>query len=174
MLYKQPVFSCPDHKRIEKDERFAPLVIRPTVMARVFIWILLALLASNDGLPLFGRENIILVPSVAFRAHSTAGSTDWLLYNQGWYYEEDPIQAVIMEKSLEKVIKKDLDISRIRMFTADGKERQPLCIDGLNRTMCTRTDDEGRIKNTFQMRHDEIRKVLYQVSDAKKNVRTTG
>ena len=153
-------------------------------MAIVLVLVLLTLLASNDGIPFLDRENIILVPSVAFRAHSTSPSTDWLLYNQGWYYEEDTIQAIIMQKSLEKVIKKDLDMSRIRMFTADGEEHQPVCIDGLNRTMCTKTDDEGRIKNTFQMRDDEIRrfiqandstgKVLYQVSNAKKNVRTTG
>lgn len=89
-----------------------------------------------------------------------------------------------MQKSLEKLIEKDLDISRIRMFTADGEGHQPVCIDGLNGTMCTRTDDQGRIKNIFRMRDDEIRRyiqandstgeVLYQVSNAKKNVRTTG
>ena len=149
-------------------------------MAGVQVLMLFALLVSTDGFPFFSHEDIILVPSVAFRGHST----DWLLYNQGWYYEENPIQAMILQKSLEKVIKKDLDIGRIRMFTGDGEEHQSVCIDGLNRTMCTTTDEQGRIKNTFRMRDDEIRrfvqandstgKLLYQVSNAKKNVRTTG
>jgi len=64
------------------------------------------------------------------------------------------------------------------------KKGKNICINGLNRPMCTKTDDEGRIKNTFTMTNQEIElfrqpggnggKLLYQVSVEKKNIRTTG
>ncbi|CAF1179380.1 unnamed protein product [Adineta steineri] len=146
--------------------------------------IIFFLILSTNGFIFSDKENIILVPSAAFRNHLNVVSTDWLLYNQGWYYEEDSIPAVIMEKSLEKIIKKDLDINRIKLFTAHGKEKKNVCIDGLNRSMCTSTDDEGRIKNTFQITNNEMNrfvrtdintaKVLFQISVPNKNIRITG
>jgi hypothetical protein len=45
-----------------------------------------------------------------------------------------------MGKFLKTIVKQDLDIDRIRLFTADGYgyERQPLCTNSLNRTICFR------------------------------------
>lgn len=151
-------------------------------------WVFLiasVIIIQNEAFLLVDRENILLVPSVAFQVHTVGNNmTDWLLYNQGWYYEEDPMQAKIMEKSLETIIKKDLDLERVKMITADGEKYQTVCIDGFNRKMCATTNDEGQIKNTFQVRDDElkqflqvngsIRKVLYQVSNSRKTIRTTG
>jgi hypothetical protein len=57
---------------------------------------------------------------------------------------------------LEVAVRKDLDIDRIQLFTAKGKETEQLCINGLNRLMCTTTNNEGRIKNTFQLTDNEI------------------
>ncbi|CAF3430405.1 unnamed protein product [Rotaria sp. Silwood2] len=135
---------------------------------------------------LFDKEGLILVPSVAFRDHSTPEKSpaDWNLHNQGWYYEENPIQAFLMEKSLELIVQKDLDRNRVKMFTAEGKEKKDLCIDGLSRSMCAKTDDEGRLKNTFKMTNQEIElfrqtgggngKVVFQASVRNKNVKGTG
>jgi phosphatidate phosphatase APP1 len=107
---------------------------------------------------LFDKEGLFLVPSVAFRDHSdpTKSPADWNLHNQGWYYEENPIQAFLMEKSLELIVRKDLDKNRVKMFTAEGKKKKDLCIDGLSRSMCTKTDGDGRIKNTFTVTNQEI------------------
>ncbi|CAF0810739.1 unnamed protein product [Rotaria sp. Silwood1] len=136
---------------------------------------------------LFDKQGLFLVPSVAFRDHSSTTnslSSDWILYNQGWYYEENPIQALLMEKTLELIVQKDLDRNRIKMFTAEGKKRKDICVDGLNREMCTRTDDDGRIKNTFTITNQEIElflqpggnggKVFFQVSVPNRNLRAIG
>lgn len=127
---------------------------------------------------LFDKEGLFLVPSIAFRDQSLL---NWNLYNQGWYYEENPVQALLMEKSLELIVKKDLDENRIKMFTAEGQGKKSLCINGLNTSMCTKTDDEGRIKNTFTITNQEMDlfrqsdgKVLYQTSVVNKNLQATG
>jgi phosphatidate phosphatase APP1 len=128
---------------------------------------------------LFNTENLFLVPSVAFRDRLSL--SNWILYNQGWYYEENPVQALLMEKSLELMLQKDLDKNRIKMFTAEGKENKNICINGLNRPMCTKTDDEGRIQNIFTMTNEEIElfrqsadKLLFQASVTNRNIQTTG
>src|SRR5690349_3015344 len=145
------------------------------------IFTILVISTTINGF-LFDKEGLFLVPSVAFRDHSSL--SDWILYNQGWYYRENPIQALLMEKSLELIVQKDLDRNRINMFTAEGRKKQNLCINGLNRSMCTQTDDEGRIKNTFTMTNQEIElfrqpggngdKVLYQTSVINKNIQAIG
>jgi len=66
-----------------------------------------------------------------------------------------------MEKSLEKIIEKDLDFNRIELFTADGEEKKNLCIDNLNWSICMIADDEGRIKNTFQINENEFNRFIY-------------
>ena len=119
----------------------------------LIIFLALYTLPTLDGF-LFDKRGLFLVPSVAFRDRSTP--SNWILYNQGWYYEESPVQALLMEKSLELIVQQDLDRNRVKMFTAEGKKRKELCIDGLNREMCTLTDDDGRIKNTFTMTNAEI------------------
>ncbi|CAF1136356.1 unnamed protein product [Rotaria sp. Silwood1] len=134
----------------------------------------------------FEKKGLILIPSVAFRDHSSQEKSpaDWNLHNQGWYYEENPIQAFLMEKSLELVVRKDLDHDRVKMFTAEGEEKKDLCINGLSRSMCTKTDNEGRLKNTFTMANHEIEtlrqtgsgggKVLFQASVRNTNIQGTG
>ncbi|CAF4762208.1 unnamed protein product, partial [Rotaria socialis] len=102
----------------------------------------------------FKRKGLLLVPSVAFRDLSS--TSNWILYNQGWLYEENPIQAVFMEKTLELIVRKDLDRNRVKMFTAEGEKRKDICIDGLNREVCTRTDDDGCIANTFTITNQEM------------------
>jgi hypothetical protein len=79
-------------------------------------FIIIVILTSINAF-LFNKEGIFLVPSVAFRDHS---SSNWMLYNQGWYYEENPVKAFLMEKSMEVIVRKDLDRNRIKMFTAEG------------------------------------------------------
>ncbi|CAF0894168.1 unnamed protein product [Rotaria sordida] len=136
---------------------------------------------------LFDKQGLILVPSVAFRDHSSTSnslSSDWILYIQGWYYEENPFHALRMEKTLEVIIQKDLNQNRIKMFTADGKKREDVCIDGLNQEMCIRTDDDGHIKNSFTMTNQEIElfrqsggyddKILFQVSVLNRNLQAIG
>ncbi|UJR32132.1 hypothetical protein I4U23_019600 [Adineta vaga] len=153
-------------------------------MASALFYLIVCLFSIASAFILSGKENIILVPSAAFRDHSKVPSTDWLLYNRGWYYEENYLKAKAIEKSFEKIIKKDFDFNRIKLFTADGEENKDICINGLNRSMCTKTDDEGRIKNPFQITNDEMNrfvrgdgnaaKVLYQVSVPNKNIHAAG
>ncbi|CAF0949264.1 unnamed protein product [Adineta ricciae] len=153
-------------------------------MISTFLYLSLCLLSTTSAFILRNKENIILIPTAAFRDHSKVPSTDWLLYNKGWYYEENNVQAKILEKSLELVVKKDLDNNRIKLFTAEGEKNKDLCVDGLNRSMCTKTDDEGRIKNTFQLTDAELKqfiqaegntaKLFYQASVPNRNIRATG
>ena len=150
-------------------------------MKNQMIYSLFFCILHINGFILRDKEGIILVPSVAFRNRT---SNDWILYNQGWYYEEDPVQAYLMQRSLEKIIGKNFDLNRINLLTADGEEKKTLCMDGLNRSMCTITDDEGRIKNTFQISQNELTgfiqsnennpKVLYQISTSNKKIQATG
>ncbi|CAF1112169.1 unnamed protein product [Didymodactylos carnosus] len=139
---------------------------------------------SSNGFLFNDKEDIILVPSVAFRDHSPTGqSSGWILHNQGWYYEDNPVQATIMTKALSIGIK-NVDKERIRLFTASGEDDKKLCVEGLNRAMCTKTDDEGRIKNTFQMTKEEVQsfiqpggnggKVTYTVSTPNKKLQAKG
>ena len=144
-----------------------------------YILVGILLLGTTINAFLFDREGLLLVPSAAFRDYGEL--SDWRLYNQGWYYEENPVQALIMEKTLETIIGKDLDRNRIQLFTAEGKKQRSLCINGLNRSMCTMTDNDGRIKNTFTLTNNEMElfrqptgKVLYQISPVNQNLRTTG
>ncbi|CAF0941279.1 unnamed protein product [Adineta ricciae] len=130
---------------------------------------------------LFDKKGLFFVPSVAFRNRSS--TSNWILYNQGWYYEENPIQALLVEKTFELIVQKDLDRSRIKMFTAEGRKQKTVCIDGLDREMCTMTDDNGLVKNKFTVTNDEIQqfrqpggsagKVLFQISVPNKNLRAT-
>lgn len=139
------------------------------------------------GLFFSSKEGLFLVPSVAFRDQSATGaaaSSAWTLYNQGWYYEESSVKALALQKSLELIVKTGLDRDRVKMFTADGKEKKDICIDGTARPMCTRTDGDGRIKNAFTMTNQEVGsllqpggnggKVVFQASVANKQLSATG
>ncbi|CAF1295112.1 unnamed protein product [Adineta ricciae] len=153
-------------------------------MGRVLLLLLSVVFTSSSitNAFLFDKKGLFLVPSVAFPDRSSA--SQWTLYNQGWYYEENPVKALLMEKSLELIVQKDLDRNRVKMFTAEGIEKKDVCIDGLTRSMCTKTDNEGRIKNPFTMTNEEIEllrqpggnggKVTFQASIPKKNIKTQG
>lgn len=153
-------------------------------MSNTFICWILILTTTIHGLLFSNKEDLIVLPSVAFRDHSAISSTNWLFSNQGWYYEEDPLQSMIMETTLEKATGKDLDINRIKLFTADGKSNKNIYIDNSNRSICIRTDEDGRISNKFQMSENEIDQLmqsnvngtrkLYQISVSNENIRTTG
>lgn len=141
--------------------------------------LVLLILLSDASAFLFDKEGLFLVPSVAFRDRTSP--SNWQLYNQGWYYEENRVQALLMEKSLELIVGKDLDRERVKMFTAEGKEKKKLCIDGLTRSLCTQTDDQGRIKNTFLLTNNEVQslvqadgKVLYRTSVLFKSLKASG
>ncbi|CAF2046924.1 unnamed protein product [Rotaria magnacalcarata] len=149
----------------------------------IFAFVLFVSTAINAFLT--DKEGLILVPSVAFRDRSSTKSpADWNLYNQGWYYEENPIQSFLMEKSLELVVRQDLDSNRVKMFTAEGKDKKDLCIAGLSRPMCAKTDKDGRLKNAFTMTDQEVQafrrsddthgKLLFETSVANKNIKGTG
>jgi len=149
---------------------------------------ILLIIGNCSSLLFNDKEGLFLVPSVAFRDHSSSQvsneNTNWMLYNQGWYYEENPIQATLITKSLQLLMKEKVDKERVKLFTASGEDDKSLCIDGLNRAMCTKTDDEGRIKNTFTMSNDEIQRfkqpggnggqVLFQVSTPDKKLKAAG
>jgi len=151
------------------------------VMNKQWVYLIFLVISSGDSFILRDKENVIVVPSVAFRDHTKVGSTDWILHNRGWYYKEDPLQAYVMQTSLEKIIGKNLDRNRIKLFTADGRKKQKLCLDDWKRPLCTVTDEEGRIENTFQIQENELKqlvhtdtKFLYQMSVSKNNLRSTG
>ncbi|CAF3553175.1 unnamed protein product [Rotaria sp. Silwood1] len=153
-------------------------------MVNIFIYFIFIFITRVNGFIFNDKEGLILVPSVAFRNHSKISSTNWILLNQGWYYEEDFQQARIMQTTLESIVGKDLDGSLIKLFTADGKEKKNVCIDNLNKPICTLTDDEGIIKNTLQISQNEINRliqydnngsrILYRLSVLNKNIQATG
>lgn len=122
----------------------------------------LSLLSAN-GFFLRDRESLILVPTVAFHNQT---SNIWNAKNQGWYYEEDYLQAKIVEKAFEEILNRDLDFDRINLFAADGQEKKNVCIDGFNQTICSKTDDNGRMENYFQFNNIPLNqaKLSYQVS----------
>ncbi|CAF1024282.1 unnamed protein product [Rotaria sordida] len=144
---------------------------------RIILAIFIVSQTINAGF--FDKEGLILIPSVAFRDRSSPN--DWNLHAQGWYYEENPVQAFLMEKSLELIVRKDLDRNRVKMFTAEGEDGEQICINALSRSMCTKTDKEGRIKNNFKLTNQEIEtlrqvssgggKVLVDVGVQKKNLK---
>lgn len=144
---------------------------RPIVFSFLFV--------VNVSTFLFDKEELFLVPSVAFRDRSS--TSNWLVENQGWYYEENPVKALVMEKSLETIVQRDLDRQRVKMFTAEGKENKKVCIDGLTRSICTQTDGEGRLKTQFQLTNNDVEnlrenddKLVYKMSVPFKRVKSIG
>ena len=146
---------------------------------------LLLLLSATNGLFFADLKRILLFPTVAFRVPPSGSTTDWLLYEQGWFYEEDPLQAKIMEKLIEPIVQRNILFDRLKMFTADGINDQTVCIDGLSSPLCTATTDKGQIKNTFRVLDSDMQrlprtsgpsggKLTFQVSNQRYNLRTTG
>lgn len=78
----------------------------------------------------------------------------------------------------------DIDAKRVSYLTASGKRWKPLCLDGLEHQMCTKTDQHGLIEKQFRMTHDQIErfrvsggtggKVEYSVSTLDKRIQSKG
>lgn len=78
----------------------------------------------------------------------------------------------------------DIDGKRVSYFTGTGKRYKPLCIDGLEREMCTKTNTHGLIEKQFRVSNDDIErfrleggsggKVEYSVSTPDKHLQTKG
>jgi hypothetical protein len=78
----------------------------------------------------------------------------------------------------------NIDGKRLSYFTGSGKRYKPLCIDGLKREMCTKTDTHGLITKQFQVTNNDIEqfrvpggsggKVEYSVSTPDKHLQTKG
>ncbi|CAF3713943.1 unnamed protein product [Adineta steineri] len=136
---------------------------------------------------LFSNEKqLILVPSVAFRHRSnniTNPSDDWMLYAQGWFFEENRIRAKFIRSIISPFVD-NIDKKRISYFTGSGKKHKSLCIDGLTYEMCTKTDAHGLIKKQFQISNNDIKqlripggkygKIEYSVTALKQNMKTKG
>jgi hypothetical protein len=130
------------------------------------------------------EEELMLVPSVAFRYHSPAmeltalaqPSDDWILHAKGyifililkfyrnmyflfilgWYFEDNPFRAMFATSILSATVE-GIDGKRVSYFTGSGKQHKPLCIDGLKHEMCTKTDIHGLIEKKFQVSNDDIK-----------------
>jgi hypothetical protein len=49
-----------------------------------------------------------------------------------------------------------IDQKRVAYFTGSGKRYRPLCLDGFQYEMCTRTDEHGLIEKQFRLSDDAI------------------
>ncbi|CAF0818129.1 unnamed protein product [Didymodactylos carnosus] len=145
----------------------------------VFIFYVQFQYSSQFLLP--GPEKLFLVPSVAFRYHSsTLGFTvnaksteDWIVYAQGWFFEENPFRSFIAHTALSTTVS-DINEERVAYFTASGKKHRELCLEGLSKQLCTETDNKGLISTKFRISNNDIEKyrqpggvggkVLFQVS----------
>lgn len=138
-----------------------------------------------------GEEELMIVPSVAFRHHPQTMSLtvnaqprdDWILFAQGWYFEENPFRSLLATSLLSTTVD-NIDHKRVTYFTGSGKRYKPLCIDGLQHEMCTKTDTHGLIEKQFQVTNEEIEqfrvpggsggKVEYSVSTPRKTLQAKG
>ncbi|CAF1076157.1 unnamed protein product [Rotaria sordida] len=137
------------------------------------------------------ETELILVPSVAFRYHSPTmeltalaqPSDDWILYAQGWLFRENPFRSILATSALSTAVG-DAEEKRVSYFTASGKRNTPLCIEGLKREMCAKTDKDGLIIKQFKLSNDDIEqfripggsggKVEYSASTFDKTIQTRG
>ncbi|UJR34269.1 hypothetical protein I4U23_021673 [Adineta vaga] len=158
-------------------------------------WIILLILGEKCILTsqflLPDRQELLLVPSVAFRHHSESMALtavaqitdDWILYAQGWFFEENPFRAGLARSILGTTVH-DIDRKRVAYFTGSGIRYKALCIDGLKNEMCTQTDSNGLIETQFRLSNNDIDlfrvpggsggKVEYSVSTIDKNLQKKG
>ncbi|CAF2085113.1 unnamed protein product [Rotaria magnacalcarata] len=80
-------------------------------------------ISTRDGFT-FHKQNQILLPSVAFRDHSTTPLTTWTSSNQRCYYQENLLAAGTVILTMNKAIEKNLEINRIKLFTGAGQNNQ--------------------------------------------------
>jgi hypothetical protein len=101
----------------------------------------------------------------------------------GWYFEDNPFRAMLATSILTTTVDNP-DGKRVSYFTGSGKRYKPLCIDGLKREMCTKTDTHGLIEKQFQVSNDDIEqfrvpggsggKVEYSASTPDKTLQAKG
>ncbi|CAF4512849.1 unnamed protein product [Didymodactylos carnosus] len=145
----------------------------------IFIFYVQFQYSSQFLLP--GPEKLLLVPSVAFRYHSSAlgftvnaeSTEDWIVYAQGWFFEENPFRSFIARTALSTTVS-DINEERIAYFTASGKKHRELCLEGLSKQLCTKTNNKGLISTKFRISNNDIEKyrqpggvggkILFQVS----------
>lgn len=139
------------------------------------------LLVSNVcGLFSGDEESILLIPSIGVRTNLT----HWSIFTEGWYYERDRTQALIFEKFIESIIKRDLVNERIVFITADGLAERTVCVEGFSNKFCQKTNEQGKIENKFPIANTEIaallsesgslKKITYQGADERKNRKSQG
>ncbi|CAF1169499.1 unnamed protein product [Rotaria sordida] len=138
-----------------------------------------------------GNKQLILVPSVAFRYHSNDiepttnahPSDDWILYAQGWFFEENRFRAKLARTALSTVVS-NIDRKRVSHFTGSGLKYKTLCMDGLTYEMCIKTDGDGLVKKQFQLSNNNVQnfrvsggtygKVEYFLSTIDKTIQRKG
>ncbi|CAF4000174.1 unnamed protein product [Rotaria sordida] len=138
-----------------------------------------------------GNKQLILVPSVAFRYHSNDiepttnahPSDDWILYAQGWFFEENRFRAKLARTALSTVVS-NINRKRVSHFTGSGLKYKTLCMDGLTYEMCIKTDGDGLVKKQFQLSNNNVQnfrvsggtygKVEYFLSTIDKTIQTKG
>jgi len=157
----------------------------------IFVYLLIEKCVLTNEFLISSEEELILVPSVAFRYHSTEmkltdiakSEDDWIVYAQGWFFEENPFRAMFATALLSSTVD-NIDAKRVSYFTGSGKKNKRLCIDGLDKEMCTKTDSNGLIQKQFQVTHNDIQrflvpggsggKVEYSVSTPSKTITASG
>lgn len=101
----------------------------------------------------------------------------------GWFFEENRFHAKLARSALSTVVS-NIDKTRVSAFTASGKKHKALCINGLTRDICTKTDAHGLVKTQFQVTNNDIErfrvsggtqgKVEYTMSTIDGNIRSKG
>ncbi|CAF1012898.1 unnamed protein product [Rotaria sp. Silwood1] len=153
-------------------------------MVDIFVYFIFIFITTIDGFLFDANKGLILLPSVAFRDRSKNPSINWIFSNQGWYYQEDILKAEEMETTLQIVIGQNINMNRIKLLSAEGREHETVCIDNFDKYICTNTDDEGRIKFTIRISDNEINqfiqsdgngaKIVYQMSVLNNDIHATG
>ncbi|UJR24530.1 hypothetical protein I4U23_005905 [Adineta vaga] len=134
------------------------------------------------------EKQLILLPSVAFRYHSNVTtlidnihpSNDWILYTQGWYFEENRFRAKLARTALSTVVN-DVNKKRVAYFTGSGKKYESLCLNGLSLDLCVKTDAYGLLKKQFHLSNNDVQRfrisdghVEYFISTINRDIRTKG
>ncbi|CAF3566831.1 unnamed protein product [Rotaria sp. Silwood1] len=153
-------------------------------MVDIFVYFIFIFITTIDGFLFDANKGLILLPSVAFRDRSKNPSINWIFSNRGWYYQEDILKAEEMETTLQIVIGQNINMNRIKLLSAEGREHETVCIDNFDKYICTNTDDEGRIKFTIRISDNEINqfiqsdgngaKIVYQMSVLNNDIHATG
>jgi hypothetical protein len=80
------------------------------------------------------------------------------LFASGWFFKSNPIRATLATSLLSTTVD-DVDEERVSSFTASGQRYKQLCIEGLRREMCAKTDDDGSFEKQFQVSDEDMQRV---------------